>query len=90
MLRLNAEKDENLYLHHVLKLTLLKGEAEWERLMLQRRSKTLAVCESCLQRIHNHVNNICQTTMESRIHRNGHVRFGGKHLKTCYRKIVRP
>lgn len=66
-----GKEDENLYMHHVRKLTLLKGEVEWEKLMLQRRRKTLAVCESCLQRIHNYVNNTCQTTMESRIHGDG-------------------
>lgn len=34
-------------MHHVRKLTLLKGENEWEKLMLKKRRKTLVVCKSC-------------------------------------------
>lgn len=40
-----------LTMHHVRKLSLLKGENEWERLMLKRHRKTLAVCSSCMQNI---------------------------------------
>jgi len=39
-------------MHHVRNLNLLKGENEWERLMLKRRRKTLVVCEACNALIH--------------------------------------
>ncbi|MFC2582071.1 MAG: hypothetical protein ACFNYJ_08295 [Segatella oris] len=38
-------------MHHVRKLSILKGENEWERLMLKRHRKTLAVCSTCMQNI---------------------------------------
>lgn len=40
-----------LTIHHVRKLSLLKGENDWERLMLKRHRKTLAVCSTCMQNI---------------------------------------
>lgn len=41
----------NVVMHHVRKLTLLKGENEWEKLMLKKRRKTLVVCETCNAKI---------------------------------------
>ena len=40
-------------MHQVRRLKDLNGEQEWERIMLQRRRKTLAVCPSCHIEIHN-------------------------------------
>jgi group II intron reverse transcriptase/maturase len=43
----------NLEMHHVRKLKDLKGRQPWEKLMIARRRKTLAVCHSCHQKIHH-------------------------------------
>ncbi|MBU5257256.1 reverse transcriptase/maturase family protein [Tissierella praeacuta] len=40
-------------IHQVKKLKNLKGEHEWERLMLKARRKTLAVCPKCHSEIHS-------------------------------------
>lgn len=45
-------KEGKVVMHHVRKLTLLKGENEWEKLMLKRNRKTLVVCEECNAKIH--------------------------------------
>ena len=56
--RLKAEKCElcgatdGLIMHHVRKLGELKGKQLWEKLMIARRRKTIAVCGSCHQKIH--------------------------------------
>lgn len=39
-------------LHHVHKVKDLKGKAEWERCMIAKRRKTLAVCYDCHLAIH--------------------------------------
>lgn len=44
---------DGLEMHQVRRLKDLNGEQEWERIMLQRRLKTLAVCPSCHIEIHN-------------------------------------
>jgi len=44
-----AEGD--VVMHHVRKLTLLKGDNEWERLMLKKHRKTLVICEKCNAKI---------------------------------------
>lgn len=44
---------DGLEMHQVRQLKDLNGEQEWERIMLQRRRKTLAVCPSCHIEIHN-------------------------------------
>lgn len=44
---------DGLEMHLVRRLKDLNGEQEWERIMLQRRRKTLAVCPSCHIEIHN-------------------------------------
>ena len=57
--RLKARKCElcgatdNLVMHHVRKLGELKGKENWEKLMIARRRKTMAVCGSCHQKIHH-------------------------------------
>lgn len=56
--RLNEEKCElcgaegKTVMHHVRTLKDLKGENEWEQVMLKRHRKTLAVCETCNAKIH--------------------------------------
>lgn len=56
--RLKAEKCElcgsegALIMHHVRKLKNLEGKEPWERLMIARRRKTIALCKSCHQRTH--------------------------------------
>ena len=56
--RLKAEKCElcgaigNVEMHHVNKLKNLKGKAKWEKFMLARRRKTVALCEECHGNIH--------------------------------------
>lgn len=44
---------DGLEMHQVRRLKDLNGEQEWERIMFQRRRKTLAVCPSCHIEIHN-------------------------------------
>lgn len=48
---------ENLEMHHVRNLKDLKGKTEWEKRMIARRRKTLAVCSNCHSKIdpHRHV-----------------------------------
>ncbi|MDR2690937.1 MAG: group II intron reverse transcriptase/maturase [Dysgonamonadaceae bacterium] len=56
--RLKAEKcelcgtTENLVMHHVRKLKNLQGKEGWEKHMIARRRKTVAVCGSCHRYIH--------------------------------------
>lgn len=56
--RLQAEKceycgaTEKLEMHHVRKLKDLKGKQDWEKKMIARNRKTLAVCVKCHQKIH--------------------------------------
>ena len=51
--RLKAEKCElcgatgKLNMHHINKLKNLKGKEDWEKLMLARKRKTIALCENC-------------------------------------------
>jgi transposase len=46
------KKTHNIALHQVKRLKDLKGKEEWERVMLERRRKTLAVCPECHDKIH--------------------------------------
>lgn len=39
-------------IHHVRKLKDLKGKKKWERLMIERRRKTLALCHKCHVDLH--------------------------------------
>ena len=63
---------EDIEIHHIRKLKDLSGRAEWERHMIARKRKTMALCY-----------------LESRIHREVYVRFGGERLETCRRNAVR-
>lgn len=49
-----CDKDGKVVMHHVRTLTKLKGNNEWEKLMLQRHRKTLVVCEDCNSMIQNY------------------------------------
>ena len=42
-----------LALHHVNKVKNLKGKQHWERVMIAKRRKTLAVCKDCHHKIHH-------------------------------------
>jgi group II intron reverse transcriptase/maturase len=56
--RLQTEKceicnsTEKLEMHHVRKLKDLKGKKDWEKRMIARNRKTLAVCSKCHDKIH--------------------------------------
>ena len=47
-------KEGRVVMHHVRTLTKLKGNNEWEKLMLKRHRKTLVVCEDCNSMIQNY------------------------------------
>lgn len=47
-------KEGKVVMHHVRTLTKLKGNNEWEKLMLKRHRKTLVVCEDCNSKIQNY------------------------------------
>ena len=47
-------KEGKVVMHHVRTLTRLKGNNEWEKLMLKRHRKTLVVCEDCNSMIQNY------------------------------------
>jgi group II intron reverse transcriptase/maturase len=57
--RLKAEKCElcgatgKLHMHHTNKLKNIKGKESWEKLMLARKRKTIALCENCHKLRHN-------------------------------------
>lgn len=42
---------DKLEMHHVRKLKDLKGKSDWEKKMIARRRKTLAVCSKCHAKI---------------------------------------
>ena len=46
-----AETDD-IEIHHVRKLKDLSGKAEWERQMIARKRKTMALCHSCHVKLH--------------------------------------
>jgi len=45
--------DVDIEIHHIKKLKDLKGKEPWERLMIARRRKTLALCMDCHRKLHN-------------------------------------
>lgn len=47
-------KEGKVVMHHVRTLTKLKGNNEWEKLMLKRHRKTLVVCGDCNSMIQNY------------------------------------
>jgi transposase len=57
--RLKAEKCEwcgkvevSIEIHHIRKLKDLKGKKKWEKLMIARKRKTLALCKKCHVDLH--------------------------------------
>lgn len=42
-----------LEMHHVKKLKNLEGKKRWERFMIARNRKTIAMCEKCHHDLHN-------------------------------------
>lgn len=44
--------DCEIHVHHVHKLKDLKGKKAWERFMIMRRRKTLALCQPCHAKLH--------------------------------------
>lgn len=44
--------DVEIEIHHVKKLKDLSGKAEWERHMIARRRKTMALCHNCHVKLH--------------------------------------
>ena len=44
--------DVEIEIHHVKKLKDLSGRAEWERHMITRRRKTMALCHNCHVKLH--------------------------------------
>lgn len=56
--RLKAEKcewcgtAEKLEMHHVRRLKDLKGKSSWEKHMIARKRKTIALCENCHNKAH--------------------------------------
>lgn len=44
---------EDIEIHHIRKLKDLSGRAEWERHMIARKRKTMALCHSCHAKLHN-------------------------------------
>jgi group II intron reverse transcriptase/maturase len=60
MARLSARQCElcgatdcDIEIHHVRKLKDLKGKSYWERFMIARNRKTLALCKNCHDNLHN-------------------------------------
>lgn len=47
-------KKGDLIMHHVRNLNQLKADSPWNTLMIKKRRKTLAICESCNEVIQNH------------------------------------
>lgn len=48
-----CKSENDLQMHHVRKLRELKGRKKWEIMMIARKRKTMAVCNSCHRKIHN-------------------------------------
>ena len=48
-----GKTDVDIEMHHVRKLKDLKGKHEWERFMIARKRKTLALCVDCHRKLHN-------------------------------------
>ena len=44
--------DVEIEIHHVRKLKDLSGKVEWERHMIARKRKTLALCHDCHVKLH--------------------------------------
>ncbi len=48
-----GDTDCEIEIHHVRKLKDLKGKSYWERFMIARNRKTLALCFDCHRKLHN-------------------------------------
>ncbi|WP_233259938.1 reverse transcriptase/maturase family protein [Chitinophaga sp. S165] len=49
-----CESVDDLEMHHIRKMSdIKKGKQHWEKMMIARHRKTMAVCKSCHQKIHN-------------------------------------
>ena len=48
-----GKTDVDIEMHHGRKLKDLKGKYEWERFMIARKRKTLALCVDCHRKLHN-------------------------------------
>lgn len=44
---------EDIEIHHIRRLKDLSGKTEWERQMIARKRKTMALCHSCHVKLHN-------------------------------------
>ena len=47
-----GKTDCDVEIHHVRKIKDLKGKAEWEKLMIARKRKTLCLCKECHDKLH--------------------------------------
>lgn len=48
-----GRENVKLEMHHIRKLKNLKGKEDWERMMIARQRKTMALCQSCHDKIHS-------------------------------------
>ena len=81
--------DENvpIEIHHVRKLKNLNGKKFWEKFMIARRRKTLALCHNCHVDLHNGRLDWV-ILMESRVHWEVQARFWGEYLENCHSNAV--
>ncbi len=47
-----GKTNTDIEIHHIRKLKNLKGKAQWERFMIARNRKTLALCVECHEKLH--------------------------------------
>ena len=47
-----GKTDCEIEIHHVRKLKDLKGKSYWEKFMISRKRKTLALCKECHEKLH--------------------------------------
>ncbi len=64
-----GKENVKLDMHHVRKLKDLQGKEDWERHMIARKRKTIALCRSCHKKVHYGSYRLIEL-MESRIRRN--------------------
>ena len=48
-----GSRTEDIRMHHIKSLKSIKADSEWNKLMLAKRRKTLAVCPDCYATITN-------------------------------------
>lgn len=48
-----GKTDGDIEIHHIRKLKDLKGKSYWERYMIARNRKTMALCLDCHRKLHN-------------------------------------